>query len=108
MMSWLAAISAFKRERVIPVVYEYAHFIQGQKYLLMYCSKRKPFTLPPLAQGVGEGKTVNHKDVLLFPVGDDNVKHHRIHHEGKSHTQHQLQLFLECQMAVALNLPDFN
>lgn len=44
------------------------------------------------------------KDVFLFSVRDDNVKRHRIHYERKSHIEHQLQLFLECQMALALNL----
>lgn len=108
MMPWLTAISAFKREKVISVVYEYAHFTQGQKYLVTYCSKCKPFTLLTLAKDMGEGKLSTLKDVLLFPVGDDNVKYHGINRERKSHIQHQLQLFFECQMAVALNLPDFN
>lgn len=44
------------------------------------------------------------EDILLFSVRDDNVKHYHIHHEIISCSEYQLQLFLDFQMAVALNL----
>lgn len=48
------------------MVYKCPHFTQGQKYLVMYCSKRKPFKLPKSAQEVGEGKNVNCKGCFFI------------------------------------------
>lgn len=46
---------------------------------------------------------VNWRDFLLFSVRNGKTSPY-IHHEGKSCIEYELQPFLECQMAVALNL----